>query len=248
MTIANAHYNEKLASVYDRMYPIEFDTNLAVDFIAGLCPPQGSVLEVGVGTGRIAVPLAQRGLRVHGIDGSVAMLVKLKERDPEGTVQTMVGDFTQDGTGLTFDVVTLVLNTFFVAVTKEQQLGCLRNVRDQLADRGRFVLEAFDPAPYHNLQRPDVSVRYLDDKAIMLDSLSVDRSQQLMIGSHTIVDGGPPETTHHVLRYAFPLEIDLLAELCGLRLVERWDGWTRLPYTAISGRHVSVYERAERPA
>ncbi|RST05332.1 class I SAM-dependent methyltransferase [Streptomyces sp. WAC05374] len=243
MTLGNALYDRKLASVYDRMYPIDHDTALAVDFIAGLAPAGGRILEVGIGTGRIAVPLAERGFRVHGIDGSEAMLAELRKRDPHGAVTTVLGDFTEEGTGLTFDVVTLVLNTFFVAVTKEQQLGCLRRVREQLAQGGRFVLEAFDPAPYHCMDKPDFSMRHLDEGAIMLDTLTVDRSQQLMLGTHTIIDGGPPETREHVLRYAFPFEIDLLAELSGLRLTDRFEDWTGTPYTASSLRHVSVYER-----
>jgi SAM-dependent methyltransferase len=245
MIAANAHYNEKLASVYEQMYPIDFDTTAAVDFLSSLAPVPASVLELGVGTGRIAVPLAARGYEVHGIDGSEAMLGKLRERDPEGTVTAMLGDFTSTGTDRTFDVITLVLNTFYVAVTKEQQLGCLRKVREQLAPGGRFVLDAFDPSPYHTMQKPEASIRYLNEGAVMLDSITVDRARQLMVATHTIVDGGPPETTHHVIRYAFPLEIDLLAELSGLRLVDRYDGWSKGPYTSASVRHVSVYERAD---
>jgi SAM-dependent methyltransferase len=245
MTLGNAHYDEKLASVYDQMYPIAFDTEQAVALIAELAPEGARILEVGVGTGRIALPLAERGYHVHGIDGSDAMLAKLKERDPEGRVTTTVGDFTETGTGLEFDVVTLLLNTFFVALTKEAQLSCLRLVREQLAPEGRFVLEAFDPAPYHGMQKPDFSMRILSENSVMLDTLTVDRSRQLMVGTHTIVDGGPPETKQHVLRYAFPSEIDLLAELAGLRLVDRWEGWTKQPYGPSSLRHISVYERGE---
>ncbi|MER7746941.1 class I SAM-dependent methyltransferase [Streptomyces bacillaris] len=244
MIAANAYYNEKLAGVYEQMYPIDFDTDAAVGFLGGLVPAPASVLELGIGTGRIAVPLAARGYQVHGIDGSQAMLDKLRERDPEGAVTAELGDFTATSTGRTYDLVTLVLNTFFVAVTKEQQIGCLRNVREQLAPGGRFVLDAFDPSPYHAQQKPEASVRYLNEGAVMLDSITVDRSRQLMMATHTIVDGGPPETTHHVIRYAFPLEIDLLAELAGLRLVARYDGWGKGPFTSASARHISVYERA----
>ncbi|MFD3550391.1 class I SAM-dependent methyltransferase [Streptomyces sp. NPDC058655] len=242
MSIGNAYYDAKLASVYDQMYPIEFDTAQAVDFISELAPPQGRVLELGVGNGRIALPLAARGFQVHGIDGSEAMLAELGARDPQGCVTTMLGDFTEVGTGVTFDVATLVLNTFFVAITKDQQLECLRLVREQLSPGGKFTLEAFDPAPYHGLERPDLSMRHLDEGAIMLDTLSVDRCQQLMLGTHTIIDGGPPQTKQHLLRYAFPFEIDLLAELSGLRLMDRWEDWTKHPYTSSSLRHVSVYE------
>ncbi|MFC7813415.1 class I SAM-dependent methyltransferase [Streptomyces sp. NPDC057367] len=248
MAANNVHYDEKLAGVYDQMYPIEFDTSLAVDFIAALAPAGGRVLELGVGNGRIALPLAARGFQVHGIDASEAMLAVLRERDARNEVVTETGDFTETGTGLTFDVVTVVLNTFFVAVTKEQQLGCLRLVREQLVANGKFILEAFDPAPYHAMEKQDFSMRHLADGAVMLDTLAVDRAHQLMYGTHTIVDGGRPETKHHVLRYAFPFELDLLAELAGLRLVDRWEDWERNPYTARSPRHVSVYERADAPA
>ncbi|MEU5300509.1 class I SAM-dependent methyltransferase [Streptomyces noursei] len=243
MALGNALYDRKLASVYDRMYPIDHDTAQAVEFVAGRTPPDGSILELGVGTGRIAVPLAERGFRVHGIDGSEAMLEELHKQHPRTAVTTQFGDFTEEGTGGVFDTVTLLLNTFFVAITKEQQLGTLRRVREQLAPEGRFVLEAFDPAPYHHLEKPDFSMRHLDEQAVMLDTLAVDRSQQLMLSTHTIIDGGAPATREHVLRYAFPFEIDLLAELSGLRLVERTEDWCGTPYTSASLRHVSVYER-----
>ncbi|PWI16989.1 class I SAM-dependent methyltransferase [Streptomyces sp. Act143] len=247
MIAQNAHYNEKMASVYEQMYPIGFDTDAALEFLATLAEPGARVLELGVGTGRIAVPMAERGYRVFGVDASESMIAKLAERDSKGEVTVELGDFTQPGLdmGGDFPLVTLVLNTFFVAVSREAQLNCLRNVRDQLAPGGRFVLEAFDPSPYHVLTKPDLSMRFLGENAIMLDTLMVDRSQQLMVATHTILDGGAPQTTQHVLRYAFPQEIDLLAELAGLRLVERTAGWRKEPFTALSPRHVSVFERAE---
>jgi ubiquinone/menaquinone biosynthesis C-methylase UbiE len=242
--IENAHYDEKLASFYDRMYPIASETDLTVEFVSALAPPGGRILELGVGTGRVAVPLAERGFSVYGIDGSPAMLEELRKRDSEGRIEAVLGDFTKDGSGREFDVVSIVLNTFFMAVTKEQQIGCLTRVREQLAPGGRFVLEAFDPTPFHGMDKPELSVRHLDEKSIMLDTYTVDRSRQLLVGIHTILDGGPPATTQHVLRYAFPYELDLLAELAGLRLVERWAGWRREPHTHGSSRHVSVYESA----
>ncbi|MER0483726.1 class I SAM-dependent methyltransferase [Streptomyces sp. Edi2] len=242
MSIDHAHYDEKLAGVYDQMYPVTADTEQAVALIADLAPPGGRVLELGVGTGRIALPLAERGFEVHGIDGSEAMLAKLKEQDAKGAVSTVLGDFTERSTGLRFDVITVVMNTFFSAITQEQQLGCLRNAADQLAPGGRFILEAFDPAVYHTMEKQELSMQPLGENGVLLNTLTVDRSQQIMLGTHTILDGGPPETKRHLLRYAFPFELDLLAKLSGLRLVERWEDWTRQPYTFRSTRHVSVYE------
>jgi SAM-dependent methyltransferase len=242
VALDNAFYDDTLASVYDQMYPLDGDTVQAIDFIGELAPPGGRILALGVGTGRIAVPLAELGYDVHGIEGSTAMLTKLKERDPGGKVTTHLGDFTETTTGEQFDVVTLVLNTFYVAITKEQQLSCLRNARGQLRGGGKLIIEAFDPAPYHDMKKPEVSVRHLSERAIMLDTLTVDRSKQLMVATHTILSAGSPETKRHVIRYAFPAEIDLLAQLAGLRLAGRWAGWTKLPYTSASLRHVSVYE------
>ncbi|TDC60935.1 class I SAM-dependent methyltransferase [Micromonospora sp. KC207] len=224
------------------MYPhIEIDTEATIALLTELCPAPARVLEFGIGTGRIALPLAARGYEVYGIDGSPAMLTKLKEKDPDGRVSAEIGDFTTQGTGREFDLIVVVLNTFFSAVTKERQLSCLKLVREQLAPRGRFVVEVFEPTPFHSLERPSLTVRHLGCNAIMLDTISVDRSMQLMVGVHTILDGGVPETTQHVMRYAFPNELDLLAEACGLRLEQRWGDFSKQAFTAASQRHVSVY-------
>ena len=244
--IAHAPYGDKLASVYDLMYPhIEIDTQHAISLLMELCPTPGRVLELGVGTGRIALPLAERGYEVHGIDGSSAMLARLKEKDPDSRVTSELGDFTSLSTGREYELIVVVLNTFFSAVTKEQQLSCLRHVREQLAPGGRFVVEVFEPTQFHSLNQPMTAVRHLSSNVVMLDTISADRSLQLMVGVHTILDGGPPEVVQHVMRYAFPNELDLLAEVCGLRLENRWADFTKQPFTAASQRHVSVYVRAE---
>ncbi|TYB39238.1 methyltransferase domain-containing protein [Micromonospora sp. AP08] len=244
--IAHALYSEKLASVYDQMYPfIEVDTQQAVGLLTELAPPPARVLELGVGTGRIAVPLADLGYQVHGVDGSPSMLARLKEKDPDGRITVDLADFTEFGTGRQYEIVVVVLNTLFSAVSREQQLSCLRNVRAQLAPGGRFVVEVFEPTPFHGLDQPSFSIRHLGAHAVMLDVLSVDRSRQLMVGTHTILDGGVPETTQHVMRYAFPGELDLLVEICGMRLEHRWADFTKQPFTNTSQRHVSVYAAAD---
>lgn len=240
--IPHAPYGDKLASVYHLMYPhIEIDTGHTVQLLKELCPPPARVLELGVGTGRIALQLAQLGYQVDGVDGSPAMLARLKEKDPDGTVAVELADFTTYRSGREYGLIVVVLNTFFSAVTKEQQVSCLRGVREQLAQGGRFVIEVFEPTQFHALQQPMTAVRHLGSDAIMLDVISVDRSLQLMVGVHTILDSGAPESTQHVMRYAFPRELDLIAESCGLRLESRWADFTKQPFTAASHRHVSVY-------
>ncbi|MFJ1542169.1 class I SAM-dependent methyltransferase [Micromonospora chalcea] len=244
--IKHAPYDERLAGVYDLMYPhIEIDTAATLDLVERLRPAPARVLELGVGTGRIAIPLAERGYEVHGIDGSAAMLEQLARKDPDSRVTTQLADFTGTTTGREHDLILVVLNTFFSAVTREQQISCLRGVHKQLAPAGRFVIEVFEPAPFHGLTQPTTSVRHLGANAVMLDVVSVDRSHQLMVGVHTILDGGVPETVQHIIRYVFPSELDLLAELCGLKLVDRWGDFTGQPFTAASHRHVSVYAKAD---
>lgn len=243
--IKHAPYEDRLAAVYDLMYPqIEIDTAATLNLVERLRPAPARVLELGVGTGRIAIPLAQRGYEVHGIDGSTPMLEQLGRKDPEGRVSTQLADFTSTITDREYDLILIVLNTFFSAVTREQQISCLRGVHKQLAPGGRFVIEVFEPAPFHGLTQSTTSVRHLGTNAVMLDVVSVDRSHQLMVGVHTILDGGVPESVQHIIRYVFPSELDLLAELCGLSLVNRWGDFTGQPFTATSHRHVSVYAKA----
>lgn len=236
-------YDEKLAGVYDQMYPIQPDTDAAVEFLANLCPESGTVLELGVGTGRIAIPLGERGFKVFGIDASEAMLEELKRRDSGGLVAAELGDYTEVGTGRQYDLITVLLNTFYTTVTKEQQISLLKLVREQLSPGGKFVVEAFDPAAYHAMREPQTSVRHLGEESVMIDTLVVDRSQQIMLASHTILDGGKPHITRHVVRYVFPMELDLLGELAGLRQVDRFEHWDRSPYHASSSRYITIFER-----
>ncbi|MET7934805.1 class I SAM-dependent methyltransferase [Streptomyces sp. NPDC005322] len=236
---------DALADVYDLMYPAASpDIADTVDFIAKLTPESGRVLELGVGNGRIAIPLAERGLRVHGIDGSEQMLSKLAERDPEGKVGITTGDFTATTTGGVYDTVFIALNTFFAPTSADRQVECMRRMAEQLAEGGRVVIEAFDPLPFHQQEGEKTSTRYLSERSVMIDSTHVMRDRQLILVIHTVVDGGVPRPAQEIIRYAWPSEIDLMARLAGLRLVERFGGWKGEAYGPHSPRHVSVYEAA----
>ncbi|MFD0266118.1 class I SAM-dependent methyltransferase [Streptomyces sp. NPDC127106] len=237
---------DALADVYDLMYPPRSpDIDAAVDFLAALAPATGRVLELGVGNGRIALPLSRRGLTVHGIDGSAHMLARLRERDPGGSVVVHEGDFTATTTGERYDVVLIALNTFFAPTSSDAQVECMRRMREQLAPGGRVVVEAFDPLPFHRQEGERTSTRYLSPQSVMVDSTHVMRDRQLLLVIHTVVDGSTPRPTQEVIRYAWPSEIDLMARLAGLRLVDRFAGWRREPYGPESQRHVSVYEAVE---
>ncbi|GAA2539041.1 MULTISPECIES: class I SAM-dependent methyltransferase [Streptomyces] len=239
-------YDDLLADVYDLMYPDALSgTAEAVEFVAGLCPPTGSVLEFGVGNGRLAVPLSARGLEVFGIDSSSRMLGDLAERDPDGKVKAVEGDFLTASTGRRHEVVLMALNTFFSLPQQEQQIDCLRRMREHLAPGGRVVLEAFDPSPYHRQEGERTTTRFLGPGTVMLESSHVVPSQQLIILVFALLADGPTRTAHTALRYAWPAEIDAMARCAGLRLVERHAGWEREPYGPGSQRHVSVYEAAD---
>lgn len=238
-------YDQKMVDIYDKVHSDTTDAEAAAEYLAGLCPDGGTVLELGIGSGRLAFPLAERGLKVFGIDGSEAMLTELRRRDPHGRIEAELGDFAEVNTGRQYDLITVVLNTFFVLIDSDQQIAALKLAREQLAPGGKFVVEAFDPAPFHAMAEQKTAMRILDDKTVLIESLVVLRDQQLMVMGHVILDGGAPHTTQHIGRYAFPSELDLMAQIAGLTLVGRYDGWGGTPYHASSSRHVSIYQHAD---
>jgi SAM-dependent methyltransferase len=234
-------YGDRIADVYDEEFA-ELDPTEAVDVLAELARG-GPVLELAVGTGRIAVPLAARGIDVHGIDASEAMVAKLREKEGGDRIPVTMGDFADVGVDGRYPLVFVAFNTFFGLVTQDDQVRCFENVAAHLTDDGVFVLEAFVP----DVARFDRGQRVSAGK-IELDSvrLGVDRhdpvSQTLESQQVTLSPSGIRFQPIH-LRYAWPAELDLMARLAGLRLHERWGGWDRAKFTAASTRHVSVYGR-----
>ena len=214
-----------------------------MEFLAQVAGP-GPVLELGIGTGRIALPLAERGLEVHGIDASEEMVSKLRAKPGGDAIQVTIGDFADVGVQGAFPLVFVVFNTLFALLTQENQLRCFQGVAQHLTEDGVFVVQAFVP----DLARFDRSQR-VQAFSIEVDSVRIDASihdlanqridAQLMQMTAEGVRMFPVQ-----LRYAWPSELDLMARLAGLRLRERWSGWDRAPFTSASTSHVSVYERA----
>lgn len=237
---ANA-YGDGLASVYDLMYPTTPDAQAAGAFIAELAGDGGRVLELGVGTGRIASEVAALGVDVHGVDASQKMLDVLHEKHGGGRITTQLLDFTADSTGQLFDVVYIPLSTFFVAQTVTRQLSVMRLIREQLAPEGVAVIEAFEPHAYHDQEGPRTESLPLADGRVQLNTISVDRVRQLLLVHHATIGEGTYETAQEIVRYAFPTEIDLMARLNGLEISGRWGDWQRAPFTMDSVRHVSLY-------
>jgi len=238
-------YGDRWAGVYDTWVTERLggdSTEAAVERLAELAAG-GRVLELAIGTGRIAVPLAERGLEVHGVDASEAMVAKLRDRPGGAAIPVTIGDFADVAVDGTFDLVFVVFNTFYALTTQERQIECFRNVARRLTAGGVFTIEAFMPnvARFdrgHTVRALRMTVDEVDVEASLHDPVTQTiQSQHIVIGR----EGTRLQPVH--LRYAWPSELDLMARLAGLELRERWGGWDRSPFTASGEAHVSVYAR-----
>ena len=234
-------YGDKVAEVYDEHTAyLGLDTEGAVERLAELAVG-GPVLELAIGTGRLALPLAERGLEVHGIDASEAMVAKLREKPGGEEIPVTMGDFADVGVEGRYPLIFVGFNTFFALLSQEAQVRCFANVAAHLTDDGLFVLEAFFPdlSRYDRDQR--VSVLRLDSDELMLDASRHDPVAQRIEASHVVITEQGTKIYPVNLRYAFPSELDLMARLAGLELKERWGGWRKEEFGPRSQRHVSVY-------
>ncbi len=236
-------FGERVAARYDEHSAGMFDPSVvepAVETLAQLAG-DGAALEFAIGTGRIAVPLAERGVRVAGIDNSEAMLARLREKPGAERIEAMVGDMAATRVDGEFSLVYLVFNTIFNLVTQDGQVACFENAAAHLPRGGRFVIEARVP----ELQRLPLGQTVLPWRADP-DGWSYyvyDVVAQRLSGRHFHVVDGRVEPSPIEMRYAWPAELDLMARLAGMRLQDRWGGWRREPFTALSPAHVSVYEK-----
>jgi SAM-dependent methyltransferase len=240
----DGHFGESVAASYDDDAADMYDPAVlepAVDFLAALAG-DGRALEFGVGTGRIALPLAARGVEVHGIDLSEAMLARLRAKPGAERVGMTVGDFSTTSVEGPFRLVYLVFNTIGNLTSQEAQVACFRNAAAHLEPGGCFVIELLVPA----LQRlpPGETVRPFHVSESYWGFDEYDVATQGLISHHlSIADDGSAEHVSIPFRYAWPAELDLMAQLAGMRLRERWAGWNRDPFTNDSDTHVSVWEK-----
>jgi SAM-dependent methyltransferase len=230
------------ASAADLFAPAVIDP--VVDFLADLAG-QGAALELGIGTGRIALPPAQRGVRVQGIDLSAAMVAKLRAKPGARAIGVTMGDFATTTVEGAFSVAYLVFNTIMNLTTQDEQIACFQNVAAQLEPGGCFVIEVGVPGP----QRlpPGETVRAFNVGATRLGFDEYDVVSQGLISHHYSVVDGKLEVLSVPFRYLWPSELDLMARLAGLTLRERWSGWKREPFTSESTKHVSVWEKTALP-
>jgi SAM-dependent methyltransferase len=237
------YFGEAVAARYDESSADMFAPAVAdpvVDFLADLAG-QGAALELGIGTGRIALPLARRGIRVHGIDLSEAMVARLRAKPGAEQVTVTIGDFATTTVDGRFSVAYLVFNTIMNLTTQDGQVACFQNVAAQLEPGGCFVIEVMVPA----LQRlpPGETVRPFTVTPTHLGFDEYDVASQGLISHHYTVVDDKLELVSMPFRYVWPSELDLMARLAGMTLRERWSGWNREPFTSDSTSHVSVWEK-----
>jgi SAM-dependent methyltransferase len=240
------HFGEEVAAHYDdpsdeRFQPAAIEP--VVDFLAELAG-DGAALELGIGTGRIALPLAERGVEVHGIDLSSAMVARLRAKPGGEEIPVVIGDFATARAEGRFSLAYLVFNTIQNLTTQDEQVGCFQNVAAHLEPSGHFVIEVGVP----NLRRlpPGETLRAFAHTPTHVGFDEFDVARQGLISHHyELVDGA--WQPHSVpFRYVWPSELDLMARIAGMTLVERWSGWRREPFTSESTSHVSVWRLSER--
>jgi SAM-dependent methyltransferase len=242
MTDVSRQYGASFADVYDDWYrePSPSSTAQTVATLAALAGA-GPVLELGVGTGRLAVPLSERGLKVSGVDASPEMLALLAEKDPTQTVSVSCGDMARDMPPGPFSLVFIAFNTFFNLVTEDDQIECFRNVRKVLAPDGVFVIEVFVPDDQDDPGAPlSVVVKETPPGRTVLMATSTDG--QNVYGQHIeIVPDQPVRFRPWTLRWATIAQIDEMAQSVGLVLRNRWASWDTRRFDESSTTHVSVY-------
>lgn len=239
----DGYFGEDIAETYDESSADMFRPEAvepAVDLLADLAG-DGQALELGIGTGRIALPLSRRGIPVHGIDMSRAMVSQLRAKPGGDAIDVTIGDFATTRVPGTFAVAYLVFNTINNLTTQDAQVDCFRNAAAHLRPGGCFVIEVGVP----DLRRlpPGQSAVPFTISPTRLGFDTYDVATQAMSSHHITIVDGRPSYWSLPFRYVWPAELDLMARLAGMRLRDRWEGWRREPFTGESRRHVSVWEK-----
>lgn len=237
------HFGPRVAERFDERYAYQAEPDVVdpmVGFLADVAG-DGDALELGIGTGRIALPLAQRGIRVHGIDLSEAMVARLQAKPGAEQIGVTIGDFATTRVDGTFSLAYLVANTIMNLTTQEEQVACFRNVAAHLEPGGCFVIEVLVP----RLQRLPPGERFqpFDVTSTHLGFDEYDVARQGLVSHHYWISDGEVEVFSPSFRYVWPSELDLMAQLAGMTLRERWRDWTREPFTSESQKHVSVWKK-----
>ena len=239
----DGYFGEKVAATYDESSAEMFApavVDATVDVLAGLAGG-GRALEFAIGTGRIALPLAARGVPVHGIDMSRAMVTRLRAKPGGEAIGVTIGDFATMRVDGTFRVVYLVFNTIMNLTTQAAQVACFRNAAAHLEPGGCFLIDVMVP-DLRRLPPGQSAIAWQTGPDRWAFDL-YDTATQAMSSNYISVIDGRGEYRSFPFRYVWPAELDLMAELAGLRLRQRWNGWAGAPFTSESRHHVSVWEK-----
>jgi SAM-dependent methyltransferase len=240
----DGYFDERIAARYEESATDMFDraaVDPVVEFLAQVAG-SGRALELGIGTGRIALPLAERGVPVHGIELSKAMAQRLREKPGGEAIDVTIGDFATTTVDGSFSLVYLVYNTIMNLTTQAAQVACFRNVAAHLEPGGCFVIEVMVP----ELRRlpPGETFMVFSGSENYWGIDEYDVATQGLISHHLEDVDGALNRVSMPFRYVWPSELDLMAQLAGMTLRERWSGWDRAPFTNDSRKHVSVWEKA----
>ncbi len=238
-------FDGEIAETYDEDSADRFAPELlgtTVDVLAGLAG-EGRALELAIGTGRVAVPLAERGVPVSGVELSPAMLAQLRAKPGAAAIDAVEGDMTSTRVAGEFGLVYLVYNTITNLTSQDEQVACFENAARHLAPGGCFLIEVY--LPILRLLPPGESFRvFTEEPGYHAYDEYADPASQLQWSHHVrLREDGTYRRVSMPFRYVWPAELDLMARIAGLRLKERWSGWDRTPFTADSEQHVSVWEK-----
>jgi SAM-dependent methyltransferase len=240
----DGYFGARIAARYDESSAVMFDSKVVgpvVDFLVDVAG-SGRALELGIGTGRIALPLAQRGVPVHGIELSKAMAARLRAKPGGDDIGVTIGDFATTRVDGSFSVAYLLFNTIMNLTTQAAQVACFRNVAAHLEPGGSFVIEVGVPGLRHLPPGDRFHAFHVSESRWGIDEYDV--ATQGLTSHHFEVVDGKLERFSAPFRYVWPSELDLMAQIAGMKLRERWAGWKREPFTSESEQHVSVWEKS----
>lgn len=237
---SNETYGERIADVYDQWY-YEFDP-AAIQTLAELADG-GNALELGIGTGRIALPLSQTGVPVHGIDISDSMVAKLHAKPGGENIKVTMGNFEDVEVEGKYALIYVVFNTFFSLLSQDEQVRCFQNVATHLAPNGVFVIEAFVPDLTRFTGGQAVRVTQIRDHEVHIDVTQLEAEKQVVNTQHMVITKHETQFYPVKLRFTWPTEMDLMARISQLQLKARWGDWKKNAFTSASRMHISVYGR-----
>lgn len=237
-----SYYGEAFADIYDDLYP--FIPSGAIDTLTSMGDPQKKVLELGIGTGRFAIPLAKRGVDITGVDASPTMLEVLERKTNGLAIEYVLDDFSklENVSSGPFTLAFCNFSSFFLLLDQEKQISCFKRTSELLEPGGRFILEVYTPdLNRYASDQPIFAEEFRGDKEVFLEASHHNSIKQRVSCRFIRISTDKIRVVPVELRYCWPSELDLMGRLAGLTLEHRWANWEKEPFRATSGRHISVY-------